>query len=115
MSLDVRLYVDVDTGGPELRKVELYWANITHNLGKMATAVGIYHHLWRPSEIGITRAGELIDPLQAGLDKLKANRSFYEAYNAPNGWGTYEHFVPFVEKYLQACMDHPKARIDANI
>lgn len=32
-----------------------YHANITHNLGKMAEAAGIYHALWRPDEIGIKR------------------------------------------------------------
>ena len=33
-----------------------YSANITHNLGKMAEEAGIYKHLWRPEEIGITKA-----------------------------------------------------------
>jgi hypothetical protein len=37
----------------------VYDANITHNLGAMAKAAGIYMHLWRPDEIGIKTASEL--------------------------------------------------------
>lgn len=50
MSLGVLLYVDVDTGGETLHRVELFEANITHNLNKMAKEVGIYEYLWRPDE-----------------------------------------------------------------
>lgn len=34
----------------------LYSRNITHNLGRMAQAAGIYECLWRPEEHGITHA-----------------------------------------------------------
>ena len=103
MSLDVYL--------EEVRPSEVYWANITHNLGKMAGEAGIYEALWRPEEIGITKAGQLIEPLQAGLAKLKADPAHYEQFNAPNGWGLYKHFVPFVEKYLAACEENPDATV----
>lgn len=92
-------------------ETENYGANITHNLGKMADAAGIYEHLWRPDELGIYTASELIKPLTVGLEKLKANPAKYERFNAPNGWGMYEHFVPFVEKYLRACIEFPDARV----
>jgi len=48
MSLDVYLMKTMPTS--------VYDANITHNLGAMAEAAGIYKHLWRPEEIGITKA-----------------------------------------------------------
>jgi len=44
-----------------------YEANVTHNLNKMAMEAGIYEYLWRPDEIGITKAGRLIEPLSKGL------------------------------------------------
>jgi len=90
---------------------EFYSANITHNLNKMATEAGIYEHLWRPDEIGITKAGQLIDPLRKGLELMKVDRPRFEAFNSPNGWGLYENFVPWVERYLQACEKHPEADI----
>lgn len=90
---------------------EVFCANITHNLNKMATAAGIYNCLWRPEEIGIKVAGELIEPLKIGLQKLKDNPEYFKQFNPPNNWGTYDYFVPWVEKYLQACIDNPDAEI----
>jgi hypothetical protein len=53
MSLDVTLYrnyhVSYDDGKTlEPKKEEMYSANITHNLGDMASEAGIYEALWRP-------------------------------------------------------------------
>lgn len=83
----------------------VYDANITHNLGKMAEAAGIYKHLWRPEEIGITKAGELIQPLFEGIKKLKADPTHYKKFDAANGWGTYN--LPWVERYWRACVENP--------
>ena len=106
MSLDVSLSA--------VRKVEVYSANITHNLGKMASAAGIYQHLWRPDELGIKQAGELIMPLRAGLELLKSDPVRFKKFDSPNGWGMYVHFVPFVEKYLDACEQNPDAIVEVS-
>lgn len=89
----------------------VYDANITHNLGRMAKEAGIYQHLWRPEELRISVAKDLIKPLEEGLFKLKGAPSYYNKFNAENGWGLYEHFVPFVENYLTACKEFPEAII----
>lgn len=94
---------------------EVYSANITHNLGRMAVAAGIYKYLWRPSEIGITKASQLIEPLNVGLALLRSDPPRFEAFNSPNGWGLYEHFVPFVAAYLEACKENPEATVHASI
>ncbi|MBU0846944.1 hypothetical protein KKH23_07100 [Patescibacteria group bacterium] len=119
MSLDVYLNSsttiksECEYCGSEYEKIkEFYHANITHNLGTMAEAAGIYKHLWRPEELEITTAKELIAPLTEGLKKLKGNPDFFKQYNASNGWGVYEHFVPFVEDYLNACIEFPDAIIE---
>lgn len=111
MSLDVYLYVEVDTGSKNLTETELYWANITHNLTGMAEEAGIYEALWSPEEIGAKFASDIVPLLEHGLKKLKEDPASYQSFNAPNGWGTYEHFVPFVQQYLDACREHPKAKI----
>lgn len=90
---------------------EFYSANITHNLGNMADKSGIYYALWRPEERGWKKAKDIIPVLEKGLAKLIAKPKYFEKFNAPNGWGLYEHFVPFVENYLQACKEHPNAKI----
>lgn len=101
MSLDVYLIDESDN--------VLYEANITHNLNKMAGEAGIYECLWRPDEHGIKKAGQIIEPLRAGLAQLVERPTHFEQFNAPNGWGMYHHFLPFCAKYLEACIAHPGA------
>lgn len=93
---------------------EVYSANITHNLNRMAEAAGIYEACWRPEEIGVTKAGELIPRLRDGLAKLRSDPARFRAYDASNGWGTYEDFVPWVAEYLAACEDHPEATVSVS-
>jgi hypothetical protein len=119
MSLDVYLnrkrYLSYDEGKTYTEDYEeVYWANITHNLGKMAGEAGIYEALWRPEEIGKTKANEIIELLQKGLADLKARPEHFETFNSPNRWGMYEHLVPFVEKYLEACKEYPDAIIEVS-
>lgn len=90
---------------------EVYSANITHNLTKMASEAGIYRHLWRPEELGVHRAADLVHGLERGLLMLKSGREHFVQFNAPNGWGTYDDFLPWVENYLNACKAHPAAAV----
>lgn len=108
MSLDVDLSVTIDGN-----EVDVYSANITltHNLNTMAAEAGIYKHLWRPEEIEIKSAGQLIEPLQVGLEKLKNDPEHYEQFNAYNGCGLYKDLVPWVENYLKACKKFPSATV----
>ena len=91
--------------------IRVYDSNITHNLGRMAEEAGIYKCLWRPEEIGITKASQLIPLLTEGLAKLHADRPRFEKFNASNGWGLYENFVPWVSQYLEACRENPDADV----
>ena len=103
MSLDVYLM--------ETKPTEVYSANITHNLGKMAKEAGIYEYLWRPEELGITKASELIKPLTDGYELLVNDPEKFKQYDSPNGWGKYEHFLPFVKQYIDACFANPYAEV----
>lgn len=106
MSLDFHLQYKVDGND-----VEVFDTNITHNLGKMAGEAGIYNALWRPDENDYKLAKDIIALLESGLEKLKKDPEHYAQFNAPNGWGMYEHFVPFVEAVLAACKQYPNAEI----
>lgn len=103
MSLDVYLTKEAPC--------EVYTSNITHNLGAMAEEAGIYKHLWRPEELNITKAAQLVEPLAAAVALMKADPERFKKHDAKNGWGLYEHFVPFVEQYLAACREHPEADV----
>lgn len=93
--------------GPEV----IYRDNITHNLTELAEVVGLYQACWRPEEIGITKANQLIPLLRAGLEKLRKDPKGCRAFDSPSGWGTYDKFVPWVEKYLKVCEEHPEADV----
>ena len=103
MSLDVWLTA--------VRPTQVYERNITHNLNTMADEAGIYKHLWRPDELGITKASQLIEPLTKGLELLRSDPERFKAFNPPNGWGDYDGLVDFVAEYLKACIDHPDADV----
>lgn len=111
MSLDLELHLLCPQLGAEVR---VYSCDITHNLGTMARAAGIYSFLWRPEELSITTADQLIAPLTVGLAELKADPAKFKKLDSPNGWGTYDQFVPFVEEYLKACTKYPNATVVAD-
>lgn len=89
----------------------LFEANITHNLNVMAEKAGIYREVWRPEECGIVKARQLIEPLSKGIERLNANPAKFRKYEPENKWGTYDIFVPWLERYLAACKRHPGAKI----
>jgi len=121
MSLDVCLTgpetektcICTDCGHEHTRKQSetLFESNITHNLNTMAEAAGIYQALWRPEELNATTAEQLIAPLTEGLKLLRAEPEKFKAFDAKNGWGTYEQFIPWVVQYLEACKEHPLATV----
>jgi hypothetical protein len=45
---------------------------------------------------------------------MKADPPRFEKHNAPNGWGLYEHFLPWLETYLAACEKMPDAKVSAS-
>lgn len=103
MSLDVYLHA--------VRKTTVYDANITHNLRQMAEEAGLYYCLWRPEEVGIYTAQQLIEPLRTGLNRLISDPEHFKKFNPENGWGDYEGLVTFVSNYLSACEENGDAEI----
>jgi hypothetical protein len=106
MSLDISLTIDNN---------EVYDSNITHNLSKMAREVSenFYKALWRPEEINITQAFQLVPILSDGLKLLLCCPEKYKEYNPDNGWGSYNGLCDFVYNYIKACNEHPDANVKA--
>ena len=102
MGLDVTL---------KLKREVVFDANITHNLGKMASACGVYYACWRPDEINCSKAKHILPMLKDGIEVMKSNPEFYKTFDSPNGWGLYIHFLPWLEKYADACEKYPDAKI----
>lgn len=93
---------------------ELFEANITHNLFKMAHQAGIYKLLWRPDELEIFVASLLISPLENAIAWMKSDPKFFKQFDSPNGWGTYDQFLPWLERYLEACIKYPDAIVEVS-
>jgi hypothetical protein len=106
MSLDVSL--------TEMQPVAVFENNITHNLTEMAKEGGFYKHLWRPEALGYTHAFQLIEPLESALERLLEEPDRFKKFNPKNGWGDYEGLVRFVEAYLNACKEHPMAKVEVS-
>jgi hypothetical protein len=106
VSLDIWLRAVVPT--------VVHETNITHNLGPMAREAGIYQALWRPDENGITKAYQLISPITDGLVLMRNEPERFRKHDAPNGWGTYDQFVPWLQNLLAACVANPNADIEVS-
>lgn len=107
MSLDISL--------SRVQRTDVFSANITHNLADMAREAGIYEHLWHPERAGVKIAGDLIPALRIALECMKSDPARFRAHNAPNGWGLYENFVPWLDDLLEACIKYPDAQIESDI
>jgi hypothetical protein len=109
MSLDV--YLEANKCPHCGRAEGGFHANITHNLAPMAREAGIYRVVWLPDKNDVTTAQQLIGPLRRAIAEMKADPARFEKHNAENGWGLYKNFLPWLEKYLQACEDMPEASV----
>jgi hypothetical protein len=113
VSLDVYLYATVECphcDGRVPTEACVFSANITHNLGAMASEAGLYKVMWLPDEASY-RAEFVIPVLQNGLNLLRRDPERFRKLSPENGWGTYEGLVSFVEEYLAACREHPTASV----
>ena len=133
VSLERKIYVSYDKGLTyEEKNDELFWANITHNLGEMADKAGIYEALWRPyflhpdcpkefsshdEEYAFETshpmmAKDIIPIVEKGYEDMKSRPEYFKQFDSENGWGLYVNFLPWVEKYLEACKEYPDAEIN---
>lgn len=90
---------------------ELYSSNITHNLGKMAKEAGIYQALWRPDEPYPHKSKDIIEVVEKGLALMESDPYRFKNFDAANGWGTYDQFVPWIKDYLAALKQFPESDI----
>jgi len=106
MGLDVYL--------KEVKPCTIWAIGITHNLTAMAEAAGLYECMWRPDEIGITLANQMIEPLRGGIAVLKQDKEKLEQLNPENGFGSYEILLSVAKRYLAACEENPNAEVEVS-
>lgn len=107
---DFLKYIDSDADEWEYQDYiaddeDVWWRNITHNLGKMAAEVNcgkytLYDLLWRPSERGfntVTEGYKLM--IYEGIKQMLIHRDELAMFNPSNGWGDYDGLLDFVVDY----------------
>lgn len=104
MSLDITLKC------PATGEV-LFEANITHNLVPMAKFAKFYEVVWRPDQNEIDAAYEIIDELDNGIKFMLSFPDACKMFDASNGWGTYDQFMPWLTELLEACKKFPLAEV----
>ena len=110
MSLDIGLYVEVDTGGDELRNIELYSDNYTGNVCPMWIEAGVYEALYESDGV---EASSIIPILEDGIADMESNPRTYSAMNPSNRWGDSVGALRFLRRLLEACKQDPKALISS--
>ena len=110
MSLDIGLYVEVDTGGDEPRNIELYSDNYTGNVCPMWIKAGVYEALYESDGV---EAAAIIPILEKGIWYMESFPQTYIAMNPPNGWGDSVGALRFLRRLLTACKDDPLALISS--
>lgn len=109
MSLDLWLYVDVDTGRDEPHRAYITeWANITHNVAQMWRRAGCYDALYESEG---KPAAEILPALNKAVDDMAANPATYRELNPSNGWGNYEGALEYLRTFRDRCAEHPKALV----
>ncbi len=96
MSLDIRL--------TQMEEVTVVDKNITHNLGKMWSAAGVYNALYNSA--GQT-AKSVLPALWDGLSLMMSDPERFKVYDAPNGWGTYEFAIPWLGQLIAEFEQYP--------
>lgn len=120
MSLDVYLrHRNKEQTDRYDQSADVWWANITHNMNKMADAIPVstnddrmeatlYDYVWRPEE-----QREKVDSivmlrvLTEGINYMISHRKELLRFNPGNGWGSYDSFLKWLINYKEACEDHP--------
>ena len=72
MSLDIHLTA--------VRTVNVFELNIPHCYKPIATKARIDQCIWRPFELGINKAAQLIQPLEIGLRLLELAPAQFETF-----------------------------------
>lgn len=106
-----------DKDKEEFHEEDCWWGNITHDLGEIASHVPIgdttlYYVCWRPEEIGVETAGEILPLLVKGIQYMVEHRKELLKYEFSKSRGAYNDFMKFLLNYKQACEDNdPECKI----
>lgn len=104
MSFWIYLY----DGDPAKEENEVFVSNMTINLSQMWWGAGIHDEIRKSSG---KKAKDVDEALTNGLRRMRADPEIYRKMSSPNGWGTYEQALKFLEELVRAVQCYPDATI----
>jgi len=82
--------------------VRVFDKNVGGSLEDLAISADLYQYIWRPDEIGIDKASQLLGPLITGYQRLKEHKT----------WSVqYDRLCCLVSEYIIVCGEHPDATV----
>ena len=102
--------LDIYIANPQSGAENFEW-NITHNLGRMADELGIWHVLWHPENLGIDVAGDMIQHLEPAYTKLTVFGEYYDQFAPANGWGNRQNLFELVDALLRYARRYPECHV----
>jgi hypothetical protein len=92
-------------------EMEFFDCDITSNLVPMFKEAGISNILWSETD---TKVVEVLERLEAALVTMKDDPARFQKFDSSNGWGLYIHAVPWLERLVEACREHPRATLHSS-
>lgn len=109
MSYDV--YLTIDTGG-DRPAIVTEICSPTYNLAPMLrAALGTDMRDHGEGSLDGMLASDALRIVKRALESMALDPERFKALNPPNGWGTYEDCVEFLQWLHDACTDNPKATV----
>lgn len=88
---------------------------ITNNLNLLAEQVGLYPYLWTPTQVAVTTASQLVQPLNDALALIDEKREALRVYEPPNKYGTVESLERIASSMLAICNEFGDASITSEV
>jgi len=114
MSLQIELYIDVDTGGDDLHRVQLHFDSISHNFIPLWKKLSVYDSLYKSNDYP---CGQISGNLNIALRKMTDDSErFMDILPKSNLFGDdYDTAVTFLAALASVCEVHPNALISISL
>ena len=90
-----------------LRPCDVAYWDPTYNYAAMFTAA--FGHSIR--DFSGKRASAMGAGLRSAIVAMQADPTKFKAFDAPNGWGTYDDLIPLLETMRDTCEAYPNAMV----
>lgn len=93
-----------------IRDKVVFAHQIPPDFAEVARLTNLYQVIWEPNSIATT-AGGLIPTLYIAINDMSLDSIKYKIHELDNGLEAYERLAVFAQKYLDACIKYPDAKV----